>query len=509
MEAVARATNKAEFGDFQTPIGLATAVAARVRTSGFTPASIIEPTCGVGNMLVAAADEFPAFQRAIGVEIQPAYLAQLRSRLESRGDIHRIETTAASFFVYDWRATLEALPDPLLVIGNPPWVTNSDLSSMGSQNFPAKTNFQGHSGLDALTGKSNFDISEAILLKILDWLKNRDAMLAILCKTAVARKVLAHAWKHQIRIGIPSIWRIDSANSFGAAVDACVFECRFGGRAELAACPVYPSMLARTAETTIAYRAGRMLSDVDQFNRWSHLEGKEIYRWRSGIKHDCAEVVELRLSGDTLRKKSGEIADIEKEFVFPMLKASDLANDRGKASVRWMLVTQRGVGEETRHIALTAPKTWSYLTRHSQQFGKRASVIYRDRPAFSMFGVGEYSFAPWKVGIAGLYKKLQFTVIAPRMGKPVVLDDTCYFIGCQSEQEAIFIASLLNSTPAREFYSAFVFWDSKRPITIDLLRRLDLRNTAAELGISAEFERLVSTESKGKSAPISGLLWPE
>jgi hypothetical protein len=56
-----------------------------------------------------------------------------------------------------------------------------------------------------------------------------------------------------------------------------------------------------------------------------------------------------------------------------------------------------------------------------------------------------------------------------------VFDDTIYFLACQSRQEAELLASLLNSAPAREFYSAFIFWDSKRPITVDVLRRLDLR----------------------------------
>ena len=67
-------------------------------------------------------------------------------------------------------------------------------------------------------------------------------------------------------------------------------------------------------------------------------------------------------------------------------------------------------------------------------------------------------------------------------GKPVVLDDTCYFLPCDSEQQARELTALLNSEPARRFFTAFVFWDSKRPITIDLLQRLDLSKLAHELG---------------------------
>jgi hypothetical protein len=96
--------------------------------------------------------------------------------------------------------------------------------------------------------------------------------------------------------------------------------------------------------------------------------------------------------------------------------------------------------------------------------------------------VGDYTFAPWKVCISGFYKALDFVAVGPFLGKPVVLDDTCYFVACQSEREADCAARLLNSRPAREFFSAFVFWDAKRPITIEVLSRLNLQAVADEVG---------------------------
>ncbi|MGH7192509.1 MAG: hypothetical protein ACREJM_03125, partial [Candidatus Saccharimonadales bacterium] len=114
---------------------------------------------------------------------------------------------------------------------------------------------------------------------------------------------------------------------------------------------------------------------------------------------------------------------------------------------------------------------------------------YRVRPAFSVFGVGDYTFAPWKVAISGFYKKLAFTVLSTVEGKPIVLDDTSYFLPCDTEGQAQYLASLLNSNPAQSYFRAFVFWDNKRPITADLLGRLNLRAVARELGSEAEFDR--------------------
>jgi len=38
---------------------------------------------------------------------------------------------------------------------NPPWVTNSQLSALNSNNLPAKSNFKQAKGIDAITGKQN------------------------------------------------------------------------------------------------------------------------------------------------------------------------------------------------------------------------------------------------------------------------------------------------------------------------------------------------------------------
>lgn len=99
---------KVEFGDFQTPNALATAVAAQIKGSGFVPASIIEPSCGVGNMLMAAIEAFPSFQQALGIDAQPSCSAQARSRTKTRTDSDRIILHEANFFEFDWRSELVA-----------------------------------------------------------------------------------------------------------------------------------------------------------------------------------------------------------------------------------------------------------------------------------------------------------------------------------------------------------------------------------------------------------------
>ena len=51
---------------------------------------------------------------------------------------------------------------------------------MNGGNLPAKENFQNFRGIEALTGKSNFDISEWMLIQLVKALRGRSATIAML-----------------------------------------------------------------------------------------------------------------------------------------------------------------------------------------------------------------------------------------------------------------------------------------------------------------------------------------
>ncbi len=494
--------HKVAFGDFQTPIDLAREVCSAVARTGLRPRSILEPTCGTGSLLLAALDEFPSARAAVGLDINQQYVREARDALTGSPNRSKVRLLAANFFDTAWEKILRSLPDPLLVIGNLPWVTSAVLGSLGSRNLPTKSNFQKHRGLDAITGKSNFDISEWMMLRILDWLSGRQATLALLCKTAVARKVLAHAWRAHAPLASSATYIIPAFLHFGAAVDACLLVCAFVPGAHSSDCAVYEALASRAPASRIGLRNNQLIANIELYERWKHLEGRERRKWRSGIKHDCAQVLELTKEDSHYRNRAGEIVDIEDTYVYPMLKSSDLANGKVACPRRWMLVPQRSIGESTASIKHVAPKTWAYLTRNKALFARRASSIYEGRPPFSIFGVGEYSFSPWKVAISGFYKHLSFKVVGPFVSRPVVLDDTSYFLPCKTRHEAEYLAGLLNSETARGFYEAFVFWDSKRPVTVDLLRRLDLLALASALGRASFAARLFS-DGKATQAELA------
>ena len=218
---MAKTIDKWQFGDFQTPPELSLEAMQLLKKIGCDFKSIIEPTCGVGSFLFAAISAFPHFQKALGLDINTEYTKVANLTKGNFQNSKDISIKQHDFFTYDWEKALCNLPQPILIVGNPPWVTNSELGLINSSNLPEKSNFQKLNGFDAITGKSNFDISEWMLLKYCEWLKSRTGVIAVLCKTAVARKILLNAWRSDFPLSCATIFSIDAKRHFDASVDAC------------------------------------------------------------------------------------------------------------------------------------------------------------------------------------------------------------------------------------------------------------------------------------------------
>jgi len=484
---------KKEYGDFQTPLSLARRVAALVKQEERHVGTIVEPTCGVGAFLQAAAELFGKSPNYWGFDVNANYVKAASAVLA------RIGPSAATvqqrdFYTTNWREFLCEKSEPTLVIGNPPWITNAGMGVIGGRNLPQKSNFQGHGGFAAKTGKANFDISEWMLVRLLEALQGRRAAIAMLCKTATARKVLRHAWLNGLDAGPSSLHLIDAAAEFGVSVDACLLYTHTGIGAPESTATVYRTLSFDEPCQTFGLFAGELVSDIDAYRALRDLDGLEYRKWRSGVKHDAAKVMEFTRDNGSFVNGLGEQCKLEDDYIFPLLKSSDVANGR-LCPTRFVLLTQRRVADPTAEIEKAAPRTWQYLLDHAKQLDKRGSSIYANRARFSVFGVGDYSFSPAKVAISGLYKNLQFQAVGSAVGKPIMVDDTCYFIPCDSKAEAEFFADLLNSETAQRFISALVFTDAKRPVTIDVLKRIDLKKLAELAGLESAAVEYLSSPS--------------
>lgn len=462
-------------GDFQTPIELAEAIACSLTGCGSDWGRILEPTCGEGNFIRAFSTRVSKSCEIQGIELQHRYIDIARQAAHPgsasitihQGNIFDFQLNKD----LNWRSS-----EKLLVVGNPPWVTNSALGSIGSDNLPKKENLKGLSGFDALTGKSNFDIAEYIWLKIIRELMSERPTIALLCKTSVARNVLAYAYTNKWPVVASSIHRINAKKWFGAAVDAALFIVELGDALPDYECRVYPDLQSQEPESVIGFVEGRLVADLEAYQCSVLADGECPFVWRQGIKHDAASVMELQKLGSTYTNKLNESVKLGPGFIYPLLKSSDLCQKLPPVPRLSMIVPQEHVGQDTERIQNADPKLWQYLTAHKEYFNKRKSSIYVNQPPFSIFGIGKYSFAPYKVAVAGLTKTPKFWPLAPIDGRPIMLDDTCYFLPCQTAEQAQILSSILNAPLSLGLLKSMTFTDSKRPITKKLLQRIDVMN---------------------------------
>lgn len=464
---------KVEFGDFQTPDALARVVCAHLAATGFSPEVVIEPTCGVGAFVLAAAQQFPRAE-VRGYEINSAYLGELRQGVERIGVSSRVSLYHQDFFATEWLTELGAIPDSVIVLGNPPWVTNAGQGAIGGTNLPEKSNFLKHKGFDAITGKANFDISEWMLIDLMRSLGARGGDLAMLVKTAVARKVIAHAERMELGVSSAATFGIDAKRHFDASVDACLLVMRFtGGHSDAGIdYDVYASLESDEEPRRVGHRRGMTVGDLARFEQHADLVGNSPQKWRSGVKHDASSVMEFDCSGDALYNGLSEKVRIEPDYLYPLMKGSDIGSNRDWRG-KFVLVTQRKPGDDTDVIRDRAPQTWKYLNDHGGVLDARGSSIYAKNPRFAIFGIGDYAFRPWRIAICGLYKKLNFRLIGPIDGKPVQFDDTVYYVSFDTREQAEEALASIESVDAKELYSSLIFWDEKRPIKSSVLNAVD------------------------------------
>jgi len=477
-QSIVSEPDRREYGDFQTNRDLALQVAKYSFIKNESIEFVLEPTCGKGNFIFASISQFKSLKKVVGVEIYKPYVWKtkigiltyfLKNPSKSKPEIDIVHGNAFKFNYAELAESTKHLET--LVIGNPPWVTNSQLGSIESNNLPKKSNFKKHSGLDAMTGKGNFDIGEYISFTMLKCFENHNGIFAFLIKNSVVKNLIQDQKRNRFKIRQSEKLNIDSKKEFNVSVNACLFLTHLNKEPDFT-CKEF-DFYSREYITTFGLYKDKFVYSVEDYDKSSIVDGKSIFTWRSGVKHDCSKVMEIEQVNGHFINGLGEKLNLEKKLVYGLLKSSDLKENKTNVFRKLTIITQTKIGQETNYIQVDLPLTYQYLSLHKDFFKKRKSSIYKDKPDFSIFGIGDYSFAKYKIGISGLYKSTHFTLVCPHNSKPIMLDDTCYFIGFDKLRLAEIAHYLLNSDVVQRFLKSIIFSDSKRSINKDILMRID------------------------------------
>ncbi|WP_380675824.1 N-6 DNA methylase [Salinigranum sp. GCM10025319] len=503
------ARSRRVFGEYYTPPGLAElgvdAVAEEV--DDVATVRVVDPGCGAGAFLTAALrrkrdarreDESPTetIERltatVVGVDLNPvavaaartAYLLALLPVVErSDAEVDRVSLPVflgdALGLAADAPTTgVEGAADVLL--GNPPWIPWERLPDAQKRRLREgpidRLNLFDYEGASARLGHANDDLSLPFVWTCLDRYLADDGVAAFVLKRDHLRGPAGRLVRSG-RVGSRPL-SVERVHDF-AAVDpfdgvdagAALYLFRVGsaasgdGAAGGSASDVDPvpttvweptdrtpdfgSLRRLRATLTRTETALEPVDPDDRAGPWHRTDSDTValgecrYRIRHGLKDDAKAV--FSVDADLLDR-------IEPDHVYPYL--------RSKHVVKWglfghdrFLVPQRQAGEDNEEaLARETPTTYDYLRRNRDRLAARGSSWFDSGPFYSLFGLGPYTWAPYKLVWCRLGFKPHFAVVStvadPELGeKRVVPGDHCMFVACDDEREAHYLCALLNAAP--------------------------------------------------------------
>ncbi|HMF31913.1 MAG TPA: hypothetical protein VKK79_10880, partial [Candidatus Lokiarchaeia archaeon] len=151
---------------------------------------------------------------------------------------------------------------------------------------------------------------------------------------------------------------------------------------------------------------------------------------------------------------------IEKDLVYPIVKPRHVKKWLMKG-YKYIIIPQKKQGENNESEVLTTnPKTYAYLQTFRDDLLGRSSRWFKggDKPFYSLFGIGVYTFAPFKVVWSSIGFLHAFAVVSTVTDefigtKEVIPDNTIGYLSFEAEQEAHYTCAILNSNVIREMFS--------------------------------------------------------
>jgi len=216
------------------------------------------------------------------------------------------------------------------------------------------------------------------------------------------------------------------------------------------------------------------------------------YKPRHGVVNDLNSVFLLKINSKTKsgllsitnlanfgrRKVRTLTAEIKPDLVYPLIKPGNTKRWKTEGYY-YVLLPQKKEGENNESfLRVNFQKSYSYLSRFKKELLSRKSKWFKgkEKPFYSIFGIGEYTFKPYKVIWCCMSYKPDFSVVSKvddeYIGtKEVIPDNTIGNVSFDSKDEAHFVCSILNSDKARLLFSMRSS-KSKWGISIDMVKKI-------------------------------------
>jgi hypothetical protein len=220
---------------------------------------------------------------------------------------------------------------------------------------------------------------------------------------------------------------------------------------------------------------------------------------------------------------------IEPDLLYPLLRGRNVKRWHAEPAA-YILMAQdpekrQGIDED--EMKKDYPKTYLYLKRFETILRERAAYkryFDDDDPFYSMFDVGTYTLARYKVVWPWISVGVRAAVVSESEGKPVCPEHNTSFLDLLRENEAHFVCALLNSAVGdfsiRTFYSGggggigspgvlqsirIPKFDPKNKVHKELAGLSQNAHYAASIGDEAGLEEIIEPRIDELAAQIWGL----
>jgi hypothetical protein len=392
------------------------------------------------------------------------------------------------------------------VAGNPPWINWESLPpDYREKSVPLwqKYGLFVHSGMDTILGKGKKDISTLMAYVAADRYLKDGGKLGFLITQSVWKTAGAGQGFRRFRLGQDGahlrVLHVDDLSSLqvfeGASTRTSVFVLQKGqptrypvpytfwkkvGRGRLD----YDSTLDEALEQTQRLNFYAVPVDAtDTTSAWltarrkvvevvRKVLGQSDYRAYEGCNTGGANgvywievlaerpdglVVIRNITEGVKREVEQVTVEVEPDLLYPLVRPRDVSRWHAEPSARILMAQdfQKRRGIDETEMQRRWPKTWSYLKRFEKALRERAAFVrYFTRedkqgrivetgPFYSMFDVGNYTLALWKV----VWTRIGGEIAAAVIGKDQLPQETITLLPVDSVAEAHYACAVVNSTP--------------------------------------------------------------
>jgi DNA polymerase III epsilon subunit family exonuclease len=399
------------------------------------------------------------------------------------------------------------------IVGNPPWIKWEFLDEGYKQRLETLYldiyELFSHSGMEASLGYAHDDISVVFMFVVMDKYLKDDGLLSFVVKqTLYKSQASSELRKFKIEkngdsdspLKVEQVLDLLEVDPFESSSETSVLVLRKGEQNEY---PVDYQVWHERPEDSVkeddeldvvlskTIREDKIAvpdpDEDDELAPWivtteedtipSLGDGSNFYQARHGIVNDLVNAffieVEEKTSDGYLKFNNNpeythgnskdvtpnQVEKIEPQYVYPMVKSRHV-NKWNQDGYYNVIIPQKKAGIDNKD-ELRGTKLYEYLQEMEEDLNTRSSswVNSDDKPFYSIFGIGEYTFTPYRVIWTAMGYSPEFCVVSDvddgLLGqKPILPDNPIGYVPAQSEEEANYICGILNSKPVFDYFDA-------------------------------------------------------